>query len=215
MQCGVCDHDNPAQARFCGGCGAALSIACSACGHGNPPINRFCDACGTALPGRSEPQPRAYTPPYLAQKILTSRSALEGERKQVTVLFCDLANSTQISQVLDPEDLRELVLLDRAEQLNGDLYGTLLPGPDIGKRCATILRSVRDAGFEVVYTGLFQTPETVAAAAVDDPQHNRQTEPGAFLFGGKKRIKNPWQIFVRNPLAGIGNSDQQFLRITS
>jgi class 3 adenylate cyclase/tetratricopeptide (TPR) repeat protein len=107
MQCGVCDHDNQAQARFCGGCGASLSCACAACGHDNPAVNRFCDACGAALPGQAAPLPRAYTPPYLAQKILTSRSALEGERKQVTVLFCDLANSTEMAHALGAEVMHD------------------------------------------------------------------------------------------------------------
>ena len=97
MHCVSCDHDNHPQARFCGACGETLSTACAACGHANPAANRFCDACGIALKGRAAAQPRAYTPAHLADKILTTRSALEGERKQVTVLFCDLANSTELA----------------------------------------------------------------------------------------------------------------------
>jgi class 3 adenylate cyclase/tetratricopeptide (TPR) repeat protein len=107
MRCGLCEHDNQALARFCGGCGTALACTCAACGHANPVSNRFCDACGAGLPDRAARQPRAYTPPYLAQKILTSRSALEGERKQVTVLFCDLANSTELAQQVGAEAMHD------------------------------------------------------------------------------------------------------------
>jgi class 3 adenylate cyclase/tetratricopeptide (TPR) repeat protein len=107
MHCAWCEHENDPQARFCGACGKTLSAVCEACGHANPPANRFCDACGTALKGRAAEQPRAYTPAHLAQKILTTRSALEGERKQVTVLFCDLANSTELAQQLGAEAMHD------------------------------------------------------------------------------------------------------------
>ena len=66
-----------------------------------------------APPRRAHPAPLGYTPPYLAEKILTSRSALEGERKQVTVLFADLKGSTELIRDLDPEQRR---LLDPALQ---------------------------------------------------------------------------------------------------
>ena len=70
------------------------------------------------LPPPSEPPPQAplaYTPPYLAEKILTSRSALEGERKQVTVLFADLKGSMELLADRDPEEARQLLdpVLDR------------------------------------------------------------------------------------------------------
>ena len=107
MHCAWCEHENDPQARFCGACGKTLSAVCEACGHANPPANRFCDACGTALKERAAEQPRAYTPAHLAQKILTTRSALEGERKQVTVLFCDLANSTELAQQLGAEAMHD------------------------------------------------------------------------------------------------------------
>lgn len=103
MHCVSCGHENELSARFCGGCGLALLIDCSACGKTNAAGNRFCDGCGSTLHAVSPQQPRSYTPAHLAQKILTTRSALEGERKQVTVLFCDLANSTEMAQKLGPE----------------------------------------------------------------------------------------------------------------
>ena len=66
-------------------------------------------SAATAPAGTPAPAPLAYTPPYLAEKILTSRSALEGERKQVTVLFADLKGSTELIGGLDPEEARNLL----------------------------------------------------------------------------------------------------------
>ncbi|MBA2447511.1 MAG: adenylate/guanylate cyclase domain-containing protein, partial [Chloroflexi bacterium] len=119
MDCSTCGTENPAAARFCMGCGAALAAACAACGHANPPVARFCMACGGPLAGASAPvvsrrrdEPRPYAeviPAHLAQKILASREALEGERKQVTVLFADVAGSTELIQGLDPEEAQTLL----------------------------------------------------------------------------------------------------------
>ncbi|MGR9090476.1 MAG: double zinc ribbon domain-containing protein, partial [Gammaproteobacteria bacterium] len=87
MNCAQCGHENPAGNRFCGGCGAALEHSCGSCGHGNPPDHRFCGGCGAALgattaePAAPVRAPRDYTPKHLAEKILQSKSALEGERK--------------------------------------------------------------------------------------------------------------------------------------
>jgi class 3 adenylate cyclase len=115
--CAGCARDNPAAARFCGGCGAPLEARCPACQSPNPPGNRFCHQCGAALdggaasaaPAPSFASPRAYTPRHLAEKILTSASALEGERKQVTVLFVDVSGFTSLSERLDPEDVHRLM----------------------------------------------------------------------------------------------------------
>ena len=82
-------------------------MLCVSCQHENRPAARFCEACGAAVSGRSDAQPHAYTPAHLAQKILTTRAALEGERKQVTVFFCDLADSTQLAQRLGPERMHD------------------------------------------------------------------------------------------------------------
>src|SRR5574341_2374023 len=85
-------------------------MTCFRCGQANPEGARFCNACGTRLdlaPAASAP--KAYTPPHLAEKILTSRSALEGERKQVTVLFADLKGSMELLADRDPEEARQLL----------------------------------------------------------------------------------------------------------
>ncbi|MBI2159100.1 MAG: zinc ribbon domain-containing protein [Candidatus Rokubacteria bacterium] len=73
------------------------AMTCFRCGHENPPGSRYCNACGTRLdaaPGAAAL--RAYTPQHLAEKILTTRAALEGERKQVTVLFANLKGSMEL-----------------------------------------------------------------------------------------------------------------------
>jgi len=98
MNCPACSHENPDPAKFCLECGGRLTLACHQCGIPLPPGAKFCSECGTALAGSgqsaapSSPRnlrtknlaPGSYTPKHLAEKILTSRSALEGERKQAT-----------------------------------------------------------------------------------------------------------------------------------
>jgi class 3 adenylate cyclase len=82
---------------------------CASCGRPNRPEARFCDRCGRPLGAPSPQAPRSYTPKHLADRILTSRSALEGERKQVTVLFVDIAGSTQLSEKLGLEGWHDLL----------------------------------------------------------------------------------------------------------
>jgi len=115
MQCPGCQQDNPPHARFCLGCGARLALACRVCGIELPAEARFCLKCGQSVggaPPASQPKfssPDAYTPRHLAEKILTSRSALEGERKQVTVLFADLKGSMELLADRDPEEARKIL----------------------------------------------------------------------------------------------------------
>jgi class 3 adenylate cyclase/tetratricopeptide (TPR) repeat protein len=111
MRCPSCHQEQRPTARFCEQCGARLEAACPACGAAVGPGARFCGACGAALaapPARFE-SPQAYTPPHLAERILKERSALAGERKQVTVLFADVSGFTSISERLDPEDVHALI----------------------------------------------------------------------------------------------------------
>jgi class 3 adenylate cyclase/tetratricopeptide (TPR) repeat protein len=113
MNCPRCQEDNPAHAKFCLACGTRLVIACGSCGAELPAGARFCLACGQAVTATGvaprAPAPESYTPRHLAEKILTSRSALEGERKQVTVLFADLKGSMALLADRDAEEARKLL----------------------------------------------------------------------------------------------------------
>jgi len=122
--------------KFCGQCGAKLAPLCPSCGTENPPGFKFCGECGSPLGSPpSAPKPEApppapapapesprspapaqsYTPSHLAAQVFQSKSALEGERKQVTVLFCDLVGSTSLAERLGPETMH--LLLNRFFEL--------------------------------------------------------------------------------------------------
>jgi hypothetical protein len=122
MRCPSCQVENPSQNRFCEQCGAPLATRCPQCHAPIGPSVRFCGACGHRLIGPGAGVPThvsrpwvaadqshfvAYSPTYLAEKILTSRSALEGERKQVTVLLADLKSSMELLADRDPEEARD------------------------------------------------------------------------------------------------------------
>ena len=127
MTCTACGHANREQAKFCLGCGARLAMSCLRCNVALPAGARFCDGCGASLKevesrqsrvqsgerggsrlstfdSRLASSSRAQTPRHLAEKILSSRSALEGERKQVTVLFADVKGSMELAEHMDPEE---------------------------------------------------------------------------------------------------------------
>jgi predicted ATPase/class 3 adenylate cyclase len=114
MQCPRCQHENTG-GKFCGECGARLELRCPACGEPNPPTNKFCQECGerfTAAQSPAKPaapSPVSYTPQHLAERIVSSRGALEGERKQVTVLFADLKGSMELLADRDPEEARAIL----------------------------------------------------------------------------------------------------------
>ena len=123
MNCTSCGHQNRADARFCLGCGRELALACAACERALPADAVFSDGCGQRVAESppsppSEKAPLDYTPNHLSEKILQSRSALEGERKQVTVLFADVKGSMELAEVLDPEIWHEI--LDRLFEILAD-----------------------------------------------------------------------------------------------
>src|SRR6058998_283242 len=117
MKCPRCQQEAPSDAEFCPECGAKLAALCSQCGTANAPIHKFCKKCGQSLTaasgvdpeGRRFASPDSYTPKHLAERILTSKSSVEGERKLVTVLFADLKGSMELLADRDPEEARKLV----------------------------------------------------------------------------------------------------------
>jgi class 3 adenylate cyclase/tetratricopeptide (TPR) repeat protein len=132
MRCLSCQFDNPPAMKFCGQCGTQLAQLCPRCGAENRPTFKFCGQCGTVLTAPPpagadtagdaaqlarppEAQSPGYTPPHLAEKILKARSALEGERRQVTVLFADMAGFTTLAEKLDPEEVHQII--DRCFEL--------------------------------------------------------------------------------------------------
>jgi class 3 adenylate cyclase/tetratricopeptide (TPR) repeat protein len=120
MHCPSCGFENPVGMNFCGRCGTKLSPRCPHCDFENPPGFAFCGKCGASL---AEPAPAAHSPSlpgtmprlqtfipaHLAEKILHSRAALEGERKQVTVLFANLKGSMELLADRDPEEARAIL----------------------------------------------------------------------------------------------------------
>jgi class 3 adenylate cyclase/tetratricopeptide (TPR) repeat protein len=132
MQCQQCRADNRPGAQFCRQCGTRLADHCPACGATVVPGNSFCDMCGKSLPvAPARPSrfssPDTYTPRHLVEKILTSRGALEGERKQVTVLFADVSGSMELLAVRDPEEARRLIdpILERMMEAVHRFEGTV------------------------------------------------------------------------------------------
>jgi class 3 adenylate cyclase len=133
VTCPACSREQLAGAVVCSACGVALPRSCPRCARANVPDSKFCSNCGvslqveTAAPGAAasgraplastgEPfarhlQPRAYTPNHLVERILSLRSAIEGERKQVTVFFVDVKESLHLASRVDPEDWHRI--LDR------------------------------------------------------------------------------------------------------
>src|SRR5262245_5776920 len=104
MRCASCGFANPEGMKFCGQCAAPLQHPCPQCGFANPPGFKFCGACATPLTGQPA---RAQLAEAFPQFVAPSRA--EAERRQLTVLFCDVVGSTALSAQLDPEELREVV----------------------------------------------------------------------------------------------------------
>ena len=116
MKCPECQFENPGGAKFCVECGNKIEIICPNCSSVNHPSFKFCSECGKKLTILSEVLPKAlsfdekltkiqkYLPKGLTEKILSQRDRIEGERKQVTVMFCDMVGFTSLSEKLGPEE---------------------------------------------------------------------------------------------------------------
>jgi class 3 adenylate cyclase/tetratricopeptide (TPR) repeat protein len=133
MKCPACQTENPENRKFCRECGTRLVLLCPACKVENLPGDKFCGGCGQDLRRLNETkvliydQPRSYTPKHLADKILSSRSSIEGERKVITILFADVVNSTAMFENLDPESVHEIMdgcfrlLMDETHRYEGTI----------------------------------------------------------------------------------------------
>jgi class 3 adenylate cyclase/tetratricopeptide (TPR) repeat protein len=120
MKCPKCQFENPETARYCVECGDKLEIICPNCGFINSPSFKFCADCGQNLSLLSEPSTKApsldekiakiqkYLPKGLVEKILVQRNKIEGERKQLTVMFCDMEGFTRLSERLGPEQAYDI-----------------------------------------------------------------------------------------------------------
>jgi class 3 adenylate cyclase/tetratricopeptide (TPR) repeat protein len=168
MNCPQCQSENPEDAKFCIDCGAPMELPCPNCGAPTPAKGRFCKECGSDITKPSEScsidysQPQSYTPKFLAEKILTTRSSIEGERKLVTVLFADVANYTSIAEKLDPEEVHQImdgcfkILMDEIHkyegtinQFTGDgvmaLFGAPVAHEDHGQRACHAALAIQKA----------------------------------------------------------------------
>ncbi len=168
MHCPKCRFENPDGKRFCRECGSKLQLTCPQCAAKILSSDKFCGECGHALkeltetPAIDYSKPQAYTPKFLADKILTTRSSVEGERKLVTVLFADIANYTSMSEKLDPEEIHQImdgcfkVLMDEihiyegtVNQFTGDgimaLFGAPVAHEDHAQRACHAALSIQKA----------------------------------------------------------------------
>ncbi|MBV8362845.1 MAG: zinc ribbon domain-containing protein, partial [Deltaproteobacteria bacterium] len=109
MRCSNCGSDNPEGLKFCNQCGAALNARCSQCGFDNVPGARFCGNCGAPLTAGAQVRPAIGQPVQAIERPENRPQSRAGERRHLTVLFCDLVGSTEIAARLDPEEWQETV----------------------------------------------------------------------------------------------------------
>src|SRR5262249_26976112 len=150
MTCPRCDAETLSGMRFCGTCGAPLLLICQSCRTQNAIENKFCGQCGAPLPQSSESKPGAFS------------SAQDGELKQVTILFCDVVDSTVIAERLGPEAMHEVIRWfietalaevgrygGTAPQFTGDgfmaLFGAPIAHEDHVRRALLAALAIRDA----------------------------------------------------------------------
>jgi class 3 adenylate cyclase/tetratricopeptide (TPR) repeat protein len=240
MKCARCEHENEAGAKFCEECAAPLARTCTNCGHPLSPQAKFCPECAhpTASAVHTDTIPRftspeGYTPKHLAEKILISKVALEGERKRVTVLFADLKGSMELLADRDPEEARKLLdpVLERmmdavhryegtVNQVMGDgimaLFGAPLAHEDHAVRaCYAALRmqeSVRKYADEVrrshaaavkIRVGL--NSGEVVVRAIGSDLHMDYTAVGqtTHLAARMEQLADPGAIVITPEILGL------------
>ncbi|NNL75091.1 MAG: AAA family ATPase, partial [Desulfobacterales bacterium] len=137
MKCPQCGSENREGVKFCEECGEKIEITCPKCGTKTTPGKKFCGECGHKLAKPEDnldkaseldySKPQSYTPQFLADRIIKTRTSIEGERKRVTVLFLDVANYTGMSEKLDPEEVHEImdgafkILMEEIHKVEGTI----------------------------------------------------------------------------------------------
>ena len=163
MRCPSCHHDNRSDRRFCTQCGTKLAMGCPSCGAPIEVGEKFCGGCGAALTigGRTTTPSPAHAP-LLAEKIRQAKATVEGERKQVTVLFADVKGSMELAEQLDPEAWSQImqrffrILCDGIERFEGfvdkftgdggmALFGAPIAHEDHAQRACYAALHLRDA----------------------------------------------------------------------
>src|ERR1700730_13897454 len=109
MRCSSCGSGNPDGLKFCNQCGTAFKARCSKCGFDNAPGARFCGECGTSLTTEASGRPAMEQPVQTVGGLETRSPSRSGERRHLTVLFCDLVGSTELAAQLDPEEWQQTV----------------------------------------------------------------------------------------------------------
>jgi class 3 adenylate cyclase/tetratricopeptide (TPR) repeat protein len=245
MRCPRCGFENPEGMKFCGQCASPLGRRCPQCGFDNPQGFAFCGQCATPLtaaPSIVAPSPQTYTPAHLAEKILTSKTALEGERKQVTVLFADLKGSMELLADRDPEEARQLLdpVLERmmeavhryegtVNQVMGDgimaLFGAPIGHEDHAVRaCYAALRmqeTVRRYGDEVershglpVHIRVGLNSGDVVVRGIDSSLHMDYTAVGqtTHLAARMEQMATPGSILIT---ADVQRLTEGYVQVTS
>ena len=196
MTCTNCQTENPAGAAFCMQCGARLPQACASCGTSLPPEAAFCFSCGARVategapaaavdsasaPASPENPPedrrlRAFIPPELLAKLESATSGIQGERRRVTMLFCDVSGSTAAAQHLDPEDWAEI--------MNGAFEHLIAP---VYRYEGTLARLMGDA-----VLAFFGAP----IAHEDDPERAVRAglEIAAAVAGYRAEVRRRWGV---------------------
>src|SRR5262245_41587677 len=240
MRCPRCQHENPPGSSFCLECGARLGHTCGSCGTDLLAGSKFCNKCGTAVSSPTAGQPRftspeTYTPKHLAEKILTSKAALEGERKQVTVLFADVVRSMELAERVDPEEWHRL--LDRLfrilaggvhryegtiNQYTGDGIMALFGAPvahedhaqracaaafDLARELSALAKDVRhESGLEFAMRMGLNSGEVVVGRIGDDLRMDYTAQ--GHVVGLAARVQQmapPGGVMVNEPTARLGD----------
>ena len=132
MKCPHCSGETPPRSDFCIVCGRRLGLTCASCATELPSHSKFCHRCGVPVPSESVAgsrikSPESYIPRHLAEQINTSRASIEGERKQVTVLFADMKGSMELLAERDPEEAGNILdpVLERMMEAVHRFEGTV------------------------------------------------------------------------------------------